>query len=107
MEESEWTQQRLDALIRNGAEESMYLEFKAAGALANDKKSEICKDVSAFANSDGGVIIYGIEERDHKANAFSFVDGAVITKEWLEQVTNDGIQKRIDKLKIYPVRFDG
>ena len=35
------------------------------------KKAEIAKDVSAFANSDGGIILYGIEEQEHKAHALS------------------------------------
>ncbi|MDE1812601.1 MAG: ATP-binding protein, partial [Thaumarchaeota archaeon] len=41
--------------------ETMNLEFKKE--LSNDNK-EIAKDISAFANSKGGVIIYGITE-DH------------------------------------------
>lgn len=47
------------ALIDNEAEESVHLDFKAAGALSKDdkKKAEIAKDVSAFANSDGGIIV--------------------------------------------------
>ena len=66
-------------LIDNGVEESIHLDFKAAGALAKDdkKKNEIAKDVSAFANSDGGIIIYGISESGHKADSYSFVDGDI------------------------------
>lgn len=94
-------------MIKNGAEESIHLDFKASGALSSDKKKEICKDVSSFANSDGGVIIYGILEKDHKADSTSFIDGDLVTKEWLEQVINDGIQRRIDNIRIYAIRFDG
>lgn len=94
------------SLIRNEAEESVYLEFKAAGSLSKEpkKKEEIAKDVSAFANSDGGVIVYGIEEKDHKATSLSYIDGEVFTKEWLEMVIQDNIQRRIDGLKIFPIR---
>lgn len=101
----QWNQQRLEEMISNGAEESVYLDFKAAGALSNDKKKDICKDVSAFANSDGGVIIYGINEVNHKADSLSFIDGKLIAKEWLEQVINDGIQRRINGIRISPIRF--
>lgn len=96
-------------LIDNGVEESIHLDFKAAGALAKDdkKKNEIAKDVSAFANSDGGIIIYGISEIGHKADSYSFVDGDVFTKEWLEQIINSNIQKRINNIRIVPLRQDG
>lgn len=106
MMQNEWTQQRLENLISNYAEESVYLDFKAAPALSNDKKKDICKDVSAFANSDGGIIIYGIEEKDHKAASFSFIDGNSMTKEWLDQVIKDGVQRRIEGVRINPVRID-
>ena len=97
------------SLINNDAEESINLEFKAAGALekSDGKKKEICKDVSAFANSDGGIIVYGIVEENHCAESVSFIDGDVYSKEWLEQVVNAGIQRRIEGLKIYPIRKDG
>lgn len=106
IDNSDWNQQRLEAMISSNAEESVYLDFKAAVALSNDKKKDICKDVSAFANSDGGVIIYGINEVDHKADSFSFLDGDAITKEWLEQVLKDGIHRRVDGIGIYPIRVD-
>lgn len=96
-------------LIENNAEESVHLEFKAAEALGKDdkKKSEIAKDVSAFANSDGGIIVYGIEEQNHKAYALSYIDGNTYTKEWLEQVIQDNIQRRIEGLEIFPIRDNG
>ena len=97
------------ALIDNEAEESVHLDFKAAGSLSKDdkKKAEIAKDVSAFANSDGGIIVYGIEEQEHKAHALSYIDGNTYTKEWLEQVIQDNIQRRIEGLKIFPIRDNG
>lgn len=97
------------ALIDNDAEESVHLDFKAAGSLSKDdkKKAEIAKDVSAFANSDGGIIVYGIEEQEHKAHALSYIDGNTYTKEWLEQVIQDNIQRRIEGLEIFPIRDNG
>ena len=99
----------ITALIDNEAEESVHLDFKAAGSLSKDdkKKAEIAKDVSAFANSDGGIIVYGIEEQEHKAHALSYIDGNTYTKEWLEQVIQDNIQKRIEGLEIFPIRDNG
>lgn len=101
-----YTIEDLKALIDLGTEESTYLDYKAAGALdkTDAKKKEISKDVAAFANSDGGIIIYGMEEKGHKPIAFSYIDGNVITKEWLEQVINTTISKRIQNIKIIPIR---
>ena len=81
-EKTEYTETDLRILIETQAEESTYLDFKAAGALekTNVKRAEIAKDVSAFANSDGGVIIYGIKEEGHVASGFSFIDGNEYTK---------------------------
>ena len=59
-----WDEARVQQYIDDGIEESLNLDYKAAGALAktDGKKKEITKDVSAMANSDGGIIIYGVTE---------------------------------------------
>lgn len=104
----EWDEETLQSLIDNGIEESAYLEFKRSDALAKSdgKKDEIAKDVSAFANSDGGILIYGINEVNHKAESFDFVDGNEFNKEWLELVITTAITRKIDGIKIFPVRFN-
>ena len=106
-EKNEFTEDDLNNLIRDKIEESINLDYKAAGALADNKIKEISKDVSAFANSDGGVIIYGIEEQNHVPKSFSFIDGNKITKEWLENKIDGNIQQNIEGLLIHPIRIDG
>jgi hypothetical protein len=98
----------INSLINNNIEESINIDFKSADALSkvDSKKKEISKDVSAFANSNGGIIIYGVDEINHKASAISFVDGNEFTKEWLEQVISSTIQRNIPDLKIFPIRKD-
>ena len=107
-DKAEYVQADIENLLTIGAEESINLDFKAADSLMNTdgKKSEIAKDVSSFANSDGGIIIYGITETDHPGDSMSFIDGNTFSKEWLEQIINSRIQRRIPDLIIYPVRFD-
>lgn len=97
----------IESLINTQAEESTYLEFKSAGALKKEGnyKDEITKDISAFANADGGVLIYGLKEREHKADSIDFIDGNISTKEWLQQMI-DGIKRKIPGLEIIPIRFD-
>lgn len=95
----------IEYLINNEVEENIHLDYKAAAALAKEdkKRIEITKDVSAFANSDGGIIVYGIAEYDHRPKEISPIDGRTYTKEWLENVIHL-IQPRIEGLKIYPIR---
>lgn len=108
----EWTKARLDGLINPPVEENLSLEYKAAGALdgANEsKKVEITKDVSAFANSSGGTLIYGIAEfpkpKWHLPERLDPVDRNAFSKERLEQVIQT-IQPRISGITIHPVEID-
>jgi hypothetical protein len=106
------TQADLEHLISDSVEESLTLDYKAADSLGktDGKKREITKDVSAFANSAGGRIIYGIKEYDdpnrrHLPERLDPVNGREFTKEWLEQVIA-GIRPRITNIVITPVRLD-
>ena len=101
-----YTKAHLDYLLLSQAEESIHMEFKSGSALArtDNKKKEIGKDVSSMANSDGGIIIYGLSEKEHKAAGFAYVDGNRYPKEWLEQVINSKIKRRIPELKIDVIR---
>lgn len=98
----------INKIIKNKIEESFYLDFKSADALGFDehKKDEISKDISSFANSDGGIIIYGILEKDHIPFKITPIDGRTFTKEWLEHIITDRIQQRIPELHIYPIRIE-
>jgi len=103
----------LQNLISNQVEENLHLDYKAADALmkTDGKKKEISKDVSAFANSDGGIIIYGIKEfsdpaKRHLPEHIDPIDRINISKEWLEQVINSNISPRLDSLKILPISIN-
>jgi hypothetical protein len=57
------TKSDLDGLIQRGVSESMYLDYKREIGLGSDEnRKEFLKDVTAFANSGGGVLVYGIDE---------------------------------------------
>lgn len=107
-DKKEYDQLDIQKIIDENYEESINLEFKSADALGKSDriKKEISKDISSFANSDGGIIIYGIKEIDHKADSIDFINGREITKEWLENVIESNIRRRISDLVIYPLRFD-
>jgi len=98
----------LQQLIENGIEENPELEYKAAASLQREDKKvmEITKDVSSFANSNGGILIYGIAENPadkHLPGKIDPVDRKGINKEWLEQIINSRIRPRIHGLKIHVI----
>ena len=102
----------LSELITNQLEENLYFDYKGADSLLkNDgKKREISKDVSAFVNSDGGTIIYGIKEFDdipkrHLPERIEPIDRTIISKEWIEQVISSNIQPKISGLIITPIQL--
>jgi len=104
---SDWQEDDLLALIRDRIEESLQLDYKASRALqnTNEKKTEIGKDVSSFANSAGGTIVYGIVEKNHlPQNLDGELDPTTTTKEWLEQVIHGHIRPRLE-VHINPVRL--
>ncbi len=110
--DEKWDQARVQAYIDNAVEESINLDYKAADALGSSdgKKKEITKDVSAMANSAGGLIIYGLkeyagEDKKHLPEAISPIDRTQFSKEWLEQVIN-AIQPPIPGLRVHPVPLD-
>ena len=101
-----WEEDDLEALVHDGTQENISLDYKRCDALAKTegKKTEISKDVSAFANSAGGVIVYGIIEDRHVPTAIDAgFDPNEISKEWLDQVINSRIQRRIDGVRVKQV----
>jgi hypothetical protein len=102
------TKSDLDRLVLDKIQESLTLEYKDARALGktDSQRNELCKDVSAFANSAGGQIIYGIEEKGHhptRVQDSDSIDCADITREWVEQVIDSKVHPRIQNLGIQPI----
>jgi predicted HTH transcriptional regulator len=94
------TKADLQRLVDEALEEGLTLDYKASPALTRDGKGpdELCKDVTALANSAGGQIVYGIEE-DKVTKKPSRVDEGVVdpkvTREWIEQILNSRVQPRL------------
>jgi hypothetical protein len=88
----------INQLIRDSAKEGKSLEFKKI--LPNDSdsdKKEFLADVSSFANTIGGHLIYGVEENNGLAKAISLIesdnfDGEILR---LENIIQSGIDPRI------------
>ncbi len=104
-----WNQSEIQKYIDNCIEESLNIEYKGAASLdhTDKKKKEITKDVSAMANSAGGILIYGVAEYDipdkkHLPERIDSIDRKQFPKERLEHVINN-IRPRIEGLVIHPV----
>ena len=100
------------ALISNGVDESTTLEYKSAIDTSNDSwKKEMAKDVSAMANANGGMIIYGVKEFDepekrHLPEKITPIDASKISKETIMQVVNSNVSPKILNLDITCIVVD-
>lgn len=105
-----YTEAELNLLISNKVEENLHLDYKDARSLyeidgkSNEsRKVEISKDVASFANSDGGTIIYWIEEKGHLPVRISPINRRNISRERLEQIINGNINPILPSYKITPI----
>ena len=107
---TKWDETELLRHISDGIEESSELEYKGAGALSpqNPDNKEITKDVSAMANSAGGVIIYGMREfqkpNNHLPEIIEPIDRTAFSKERLEHIINT-IRPPLSEFKIVPINL--
>lgn len=94
----------VESLIRDKISENIHLDYKSSPALSKEKKDEIIKDVTAFANSDGGVLLYGVFEEDNiPVKIDDGVDNTKITREWLEQILNSNISPSLGNYEIIQI----
>ena len=104
-----WEEEDIEELVREAVQESLLLDYKRCASLdkRNPKsRTELSKDVSAFANSAGGTLVYGVEEDNHLPRAIDEgYEPADLTREWIEQIINSTIQRRIDGVRIKQIRL--
>ncbi|MBN9662215.1 MAG: ATP-binding protein [Acidobacteria bacterium] len=94
----------IERLIRDQVQENIHLDYKASKAITLAARDEIAKDVSAFANSDGGVLVYGVEEKDHlPVRIDDGVDDAVCSREWIENTITSRISPKVSDVRILPL----
>ncbi|TET13511.1 MAG: ATP-binding protein [Dehalococcoidia bacterium] len=115
----EWQQADLQALIDNEIAEDLHIEYKESRLLAREPQSAkdacvgtLTKTVSAFNNSDSGVLVIGMQERrkDNKNCPESFDEGVYesdFSKTWLVQIINSNISPSIPDLRVNLVKLAG
>lgn len=86
-------------LIDNEMKESLTLDYKKE----LNKNNEIAKDISSFANTNGGKIIYGIDEVDGLPNSINWIKSKNV-KEKIESIILDNIQPEIRGYGIFEVK---
>ena len=110
----EWEEEDIQRLIDNQRKEATDLEYKRCDALVeNEKKSrekiieELSKDVSSFANAEGGTIIYGIIEEGRLPKIIDEgFDPNKIKREWIEDIIDSNVKPKIEDLKIKQVELN-
>ena len=107
---SEITDQELIDLIGN-QEEDQWIDFKQQSyhhdpADQEEYKREICKDVTAMANAEGGYIFIGVQEKNGIAKGFfSVQDPDKITRS-INSVCLQSIEPRIRNLEVKTRSFE-
>ncbi len=96
----------IQQMIADQLQENVHLDYKRSAAIrrGSRERGDIAKDVSAFANSDGGVLIYGVEETNQlPVRIDSGIEDSECSREWIEAAVMTGITPRLDDVRIVPL----
>jgi len=104
----EWVQADLEQLIAEKVQESLYLDYKDGRALdpSPQRTDNITKDVSSFANSDGGTLVYGMIEDKRYPVDLAGCDAKAMSKEALDQIIGR-VQPRFTGYRIAQIELTG
>jgi Putative DNA-binding domain len=93
----------VEAFLQQQIGENLTLDYKRELSTTSDRdRAELCKDVSALANSQGGMILYGVDEdstdRTPQVPPFGTprMVGRQSVEEWAAQVLRSGVQPPLD-----------
>ncbi|MGB8698380.1 MAG: ATP-binding protein [Thermosynechococcaceae cyanobacterium] len=113
IESCEWTvKEDLESLI--GQIETLRLDFKQS-KIFNDSRDRLIenltREVSAFANTEGGTIVIGIAERKNgKVKVADSIDEGVDIQnrnpEWLQQIIESNVSPYIPGIRVRPIFLD-
>jgi len=107
-----WTKEDLESLI--GQIESIRLDFKQS-RLFEQSHEKIAENlsvvVSAFANTEGGIIVIGMaERREGKARIASHLDEGVDALSWtperLQQLIESNVSPYLSGIRVRPIAID-
>jgi len=96
------------ALINNSVLEMKTLEYKQEFSGNGDQdRKEFLKDITSFANSSGGDIIYGIKEENGVPIELLGIPNEEVDAKirWIEDLVRQGVQPRIPGIKIRSIEI--
>lgn len=102
----------VEAFLGQGVAENLTLDYKRELGDSKGERAEMCKDVSALANSQGGMIVYGVDENPDRTPKLPAVGtsrafGRQNVEEWAAQVLQSGAQPRMDfEIEAFALRGD-
>ena len=102
-------EENIQSLVNNRVPESVHLEFKKGtyGKADKDKK-ELRKDVSAFANTFGGHLLIGVDEKNGVASAVVPLSGDTDKElQRLESIVRDRVEPKIVDLRMRRIDVKG
>ena len=100
------TEAHIQSLITDLVIEGTYIDFKRELPGRNDAgKHEFLADVSAFANSSGGDLVYGLEEdgAGQANNVVAQIGNPDQEARRLQDILLNGVQPRIPGIQVQPV----
>ena len=101
----------IESLITNEIEEGLYIDYKEGGTLEGNEHNlkKFTKHLSAFANADGGVIIFGIVEKEDRDGIpdryepFEIEDRLKRINDW----KSSHIHSPIENIEVVPIYSPG
>lgn len=102
----QWTKKDLEELI--GQSESLRLELKSSQIFSKDNSKvaeSLSQEVSAFANTEGGLIVIGItERREGKSRIADQIDEGIDSQVWsperLQQIIESNVRPYLTGLRV-------
>ncbi len=99
----------LRRLVKDKVREDLYLEFKEKsdrrdGKLSDDDKKNFSKSLSGFANSDGGVLVWGLERgKNETAKSLKPIEDLDEFIKSLKKILINAVQPFVDDVRIEPI----
>ena len=99
----EISEQTIVDLVEQRREEGQQIEFKSVFP-DKGKYLEFARGVAALANADGGVIVYGVAEKAHRADSVNQLTELAENTSRLDKVLSQSIWPRVPTLTWHPIR---
>ncbi|AGA89729.1 putative transcriptional regulator with HTH domain [Thioflavicoccus mobilis 8321] len=100
----------VQALLDGGVRENRTTEYKAELPGKTDtEKIRFLAEVSAFANTDGGDMIFGIQEQGGIPSGFPGIDSDDLDADLLrlEDILRNGLEPRVQNVRLKAIEGDG